>query len=232
MIQKQEKIVPLEYASMGASLAPPSWTPLVAEETVDRAELLARIEHLQSEKGALSAHLEQQIASARAEAYEAARRDQSERLLQQSELARGALLRAIEAFDASREEYFTQVEKEVVRLALAVAARILHREAQMDPLLLSGAVRVALGQLSESTEVRLHVPLPEVEMWGEMLRLMPNLPLRPSILPDDRMQAGECRLETHLGSVDLGVRAQLTEIERGFFDLLQQRVTVSHAETA
>jgi len=36
------------------------------------------------------------------------------------------------------------VEHEVVKLALAVAARILRREAQMDPLLLTGAVRVAL----------------------------------------------------------------------------------------
>ncbi len=35
-----------------------------------------------------------------------------------------------------------------MKLALAVAARILRREAQMDPLLLTGAVRVALGQLA------------------------------------------------------------------------------------
>jgi flagellar assembly protein FliH len=232
MIQKQAKIVPLEYTPMGAPPASPSWTSLVPEDATEQAELLARIEHLQSEKWALSTRLEQQVAATRAEAYEAGRREQGERLLQQSELARGALLRAIEAFDAARDQYFARVEKEVVRLALAIAARVLHREAQMDPLLLSGAVRVALGQLSDSTEVRLHVPVAEVELWTEMLRLMPNLPMRPAILPDDRMQAGECRLETHLGGVDLGVRAQLAEIERGFFDLLEQRVIQPHAATA
>jgi flagellar assembly protein FliH len=32
------------------------------------------------------------------------------------------------------------------------------------------------------------------------------------------MRLGECALETQLGSVDLGIRAQLGEIERGFFD--------------
>ena len=47
-----------------------------------------------------------------------------------------------------RDRYLHAVEHEVVKLALAVAARILRREAQMDPLLLTGAVRVALGQLS------------------------------------------------------------------------------------
>ena len=35
--------------------------------------------------------------------------------------------------------------------------------------------------------------------------------------------AGECVLETRVGTVELGVKAQLEEIEKGFFDLLQQR---------
>ena len=64
----------------------------------------------------------------------------------------------IESFAQERDRYLHAVEHEVVKLALAVAARILRREAQMDPLLLTGAVRVALGQLSGSTEVRLRVP--------------------------------------------------------------------------
>jgi hypothetical protein len=32
------------------------------------------------------------------------------------------------------------------------------------------------------------------------------------------MRLGECLIETELGSVDLGIRSQLGEIERGFFD--------------
>jgi hypothetical protein len=32
------------------------------------------------------------------------------------------------------------------------------------------------------------------------------------------MLLGDCTIETEMGSVDLGVRAQLGEIERGFFD--------------
>ena len=44
-----------------------------------------------------------------------------------------------------------------------------------------------------------------------------------SVIGDSRLQAGECILETSVGRVDLGVKAQLEEIEKGFFDLLQQR---------
>jgi len=106
----------------------------------------------------------------------------------------------------------------VVELALAVAARILRREAQMDPLLLTGAVRVALGQLSGSTQVRLRVPESELDLWSEAMALAPNLALKPTVVPGDQMRLGDCVIETELGSVDLGIRAQLGEIERGFFD--------------
>lgn len=129
----------------------------------------------------------------------------------------------IAQFDRERESYLHAVEREVVELALAVAARILRREAQMDPLLLTGAVRVALGQLSQSTEVRLMVPSTELDLWTEAMGHLPNLAVKPTVVPVAEMRTGECQMETALGSVDLGVRTQLGEIERGFFDRAGRR---------
>jgi len=123
-----------------------------------------------------------------------------------------------EEFAAEREQYFHRVEEEAVRLALAIAARILRREAQMDPLLLTGAVRVALGQLAEATTVRLRVPAADEPLWREAFEHMPGLRNRPAVVGDERMTLGDCRLETELGAADLGLRAQFREIERGFFD--------------
>lgn len=122
------------------------------------------------------------------------------------------------SFVEERDRYLQKVEQEVVKLALAVAARILRREAQMDPLLLTGAVRVALGQLAASTRVRLHVPPAELDLWAEAIVHLPNLAVKPEVMPGDAMRLGDCTVETDLGTVDLGVRAQLSEIERGFFD--------------
>lgn len=133
-------------------------------------------------------------------------------------LRRAQAAALVENFAQAGDHYLHTVEHEVVKLALAVAARILRREAQMDPLLLSGAVRVALGQLSASTEVRLFVPGGEIDLWTEALALVPNLTLRLKVLPGEGMRLGDCLIETEMGSVDLGVRAQLSEIERGFFD--------------
>jgi flagellar assembly protein FliH len=124
----------------------------------------------------------------------------------------------IENFVQERDRYMQMVEHEVVHLSLAVAARIMRREAQMDPLLLTGAVRVALGQLAGSTQVRLRVPPAELDLWIESMALLPNLSVKPTVVPGDGMLLGDCVIETELGSVDLGIRSQLGEIERGFFD--------------
>lgn len=120
-------------------------------------------------------------------------------------------------FAAERDRYLLAVEHEVVRLALATAARILRREAQTDPLLLMGAVRAALGQVAGATEVRLHVPAADADLWKESIALLPNAPVRPAVVVQSDLRLGECRLEASLGHADLSLRAQLDEIERVLF---------------
>ena len=58
-------------------------------------------------------------------------------------------------------------------------------------------------------------------MWREVFLDGPESSLK--IVGDERLDAGECVLDTNIGRVELGVSAQLAEIERGFFDLMQQR---------
>ena|ERR1700761_2983361 len=151
------------------------------------------------------------------------------RLLWQAELEeriaeeRSRLQRVEEEFRQQRTRYFVGVEGEIVRLALAIAARVLHREAKLDPLLLTGVVRVALEKLAKDSTVVLRVPANELEKWREAFAANQEPALK--LVGDERMGAGECVLETNVGRVELGVGAQLEEIERGFFDLLQQRPT-------
>jgi flagellar assembly protein FliH len=122
-----------------------------------------------------------------------------------------------EEFARERDQYSSRIEHEVVKLALAVAARILRREVQMDPLLLTSAVRMALGQLSKSAEVRLRVPPTDFDFWSDAMAHIPNIAPRPEVLVGEGMTTGECVVETEIGTVDLGVDAQLAEIERSLF---------------
>ncbi|MGA9587948.1 MAG: FliH/SctL family protein [Terracidiphilus sp.] len=117
-----------------------------------------------------------------------------------------------------REQFLHEVEPELVQLALGIAARILRREAQMDPLFLMGAVRVALGQLVATMQVRLRVPAEESGLWNETLAQIPNLKVKAVVIPDDTMQLGDCLIETEMGSVDLGLRAQIRQMEHALLD--------------
>lgn len=170
------------------------------------------------ERAARDEALTRQMEAIRREAIEQGRQMAAAESSAWRQQCAAELSQATEAFRASRDTYLAQVEKEVVRLALAIAERILHRESQLDPLLLSGAVRKALGQLGDSTEVRLRVPAEQRELWTDVVRLMPALPLRPQVVADPALQACAAILESRLGTADLGVRAQLEEIERGFLE--------------
>jgi len=172
----------------------PDWEKRLAEES--RKAFEAGRERGREEAGAMGR-----------EVLAKARREQEQRMAA-----------VLESFAEAREDYLRKVEGEVVKLALTVAARILRREAQMDPLLLTGAVRVALGQLSHTSEVKLRVPASDLELWREAIALLPKLAVRPVVLAGDGLRLGDCIVESNLGTVDLGVRSQLGEIERGFFD--------------
>jgi flagellar assembly protein FliH len=186
-------------------------------------DLAARVRELETTLAEREKQHARQLEAARRDALEKDRETAGTELIAWRRQRSEELGTALESFRKQRDHYLARVEHEVVRLALSIAERILHREAQMDPLLLAGAVRVALGQLAESTEVQLRVPAEQREMWDEMLRLMPALPLRPTVVGDAGMHPEEAALEANLGSVDLGVHAQIVEIERGFFDLLDVR---------
>ncbi len=140
--------------------------------------------------------------------------------------ARIAIARAVEEFRAQRVSYFNRAEPEVVQLALSIARKILHREAQMDPLLLTGMVHVALEKLDQGTRVRLRAHPDEIHFWNKYFSELGALPLSPEIIGDESLQHGECVLETEIGSTQISLDTQLKEIEQGFFDLLEQRPQV------
>jgi flagellar assembly protein FliH len=122
-----------------------------------------------------------------------------------------------QSFRDARDGCVHRLEQEAARLALAIAARVLRREAQADPLLLTGAVRIALGQLADSTAVRLRVPAADLAFWQEAMAHLPNLAIRPEVAADLALKLGDCRLETELGSANLSLQSQLDALEREFF---------------
>ncbi len=129
---------------------------------------------------------------------------------------------AINSFQREQKKYFGLAEKEVVQLSLAIANRILHREAQVDPLLVTGLVRVAIEKLASGSTVTVRVSPEQSEFW-RAYRANTSNGLTVVVVEDAEMKPTDCVLETELGSADFGIEAQLKEVEQGFCDLLALR---------
>jgi flagellar assembly protein FliH len=145
---------------------------------------------------------------------------------QQLTALQASIASALEKFKSEREVYFSRIEPEVVQLALAIARKILHREAQMDPLLLTGLVHVALEKLDAGAHVRLRAHPGDVHFWNEYLSQSGSSRPAAELIGDPALKPGELALETDVGSTQISLESQLKEIEQGFFDLLEQRPRV------
>ena len=140
-------------------------------------------------------------------------------------LARGReqILHALEQFARERASYYRRVEGEVVQLALAITRKILHREAMLDPHALAGIVRVTLEKLDSGTRIDLHVHPQEATDWRHYFACQAEGAPVPEVHEDPSLPPGECRIETSLGSTEVGLESQLKEIETGLLDLLAER---------
>ena len=128
----------------------------------------------------------------------------------------------IAAFQQERSEYYARVEPELVTSFSSVASKILHREAQVDHMLLAALAKVAVESLQQRSHVVLRVAPESCPEWREFFAA--HLPAtKVEVLEDSQLGTNGCLLETELGAADVGIEAQLKEIERGFFDLLAKR---------
>lgn len=137
--------------------------------------------------------------------------------------ARDAIRQTLQAFAREREAFYRKVEAEVVNLALAIARKILHREAQLDPMLLAGMVRVALEKIEAGTDVLVRVCPEAAADWRDYFARTIDPQDVPEVVEDPTLEADACVIQTQLGKTELGVAAQLKEIEQGLLDLLAQR---------
>jgi flagellar assembly protein FliH len=138
---------------------------------------------------------------------------------------------ALEGFGRERVLYFRKAETEVVHLALAVSRKILQREASLDPDLLAALVRIALDRMGAGPAVRLRVPPADLAAW-ERRNGLAETRYECDLVADGSLGAGDCVVETDLGTASLGFEAQLKEVEQGMLDLLALRPELSPERAA
>jgi flagellar assembly protein FliH len=130
---------------------------------------------------------------------------------QRAEAMLRRLAQTLDELAGLRGTIIRQTERQMIQLALAIAKRILRREAAIDAELMLALARVALDRLETRmpATVRLH---PDDAALAA--RSGDALGSHIKVVADPSMTRGGCLVESEFGAIDAGVDAQLQEVSR------------------
>jgi flagellar assembly protein FliH len=216
-------VLPMSFASLqyrDIADGPMDTNALLAEQDRPADHNKKRRAEVEMSEAEFAARIRQERADATAQAEQKLRQDYEQKLA----AARMPIASTVKEFAEQREDYFARAEAEVVQLSLAIAAKILHREAQVDPMLVASLVRIAIDKMREESSITVRVSAGRGATWKAYLAGFPNL-ARVEVAEDAQLSSQDCVLETELGAANFGLDTQLKEVEQGFFDLMALRPT-------
>lgn len=129
------------------------------------------------------------------------------------------LARGIDEIAGLRARFRRESEGDLVRLALAIARRVLHHEVAIDPDALHRLVLGALEKLQSQEICRVRVHPAQATLVKNWLQQI-NPGCRAEIMADSSREPGGVIFETARGCLDASVESQLREIQRGLADRL------------
>lgn len=126
-----------------------------------------------------------------------------------------ALKDIAEAVRQAHEDFLRNLEPQVVKLASAIAARILQRESQVDRELVLTTVRSALGKMADRAHIRIRANPNDLQVLrnhrNHLLEEFDGI-AHLEIIPDDTIRSGGSVVESEKLHVDAQFDAQLDGI--------------------
>lgn len=130
------------------------------------------------------------------------------------------LTKTLSELSTLRSKMRRESEKDLLKLSIAIARRVLHREVTVDPESIEGLIKVALEKLNTRDTCRVRIHPSHAEFLkrsfdgtnSQKIELVADASLRP----------GDAIFDTAHGTLDASIESQLSEIERGFADRLQR----------
>ncbi len=131
----------------------------------------------------------------------------------------GRLGAAVQEAAAVRDRLRRESETDLVKLAVAIAQRILNRQLSVDPDAITGIIKAGFEKLKRQDIFRVRV---HPSHHAALCSLLPASGTQGiELLADPALQPGGVIFETSRGDLEASVDTQLREIERGLTDRLE-----------
>ncbi len=119
-----------------------------------------------------------------------------------------------------RRRFRRDAEEDCVKLAVAIARRVLRRELAIDPEALLGIVKASLTKLEGREVERLRVHPDDAALVKRFLdEAAGRAPIH--VYADPALERGACIFETSRGDLDASIETQLAEIQCGLADRIR-----------
>jgi flagellar assembly protein FliH len=119
---------------------------------------------------------------------------------------------AVAELAAVRGALMRRSERDLVRLAVSMAERVLRREVDVDRELLVVMARVAIDRLGEHTAATIH--LNPVDHDSVAARHAAELGKSVELVADPSVPRGGCLVRSAFGTIDTGIDSQVKELSR------------------
>lgn len=131
----------------------------------------------------------------------------------QGEASLRRLAETIDEMASMRADLLRRSERELVRLSVSIAERVIRREITLDTNLVAAMAKVAIDRLGDraSASIRLH---PNDHAAFMAAANGTPFPGPVEIVPDAGVTRGGCVVRSDFGQMDLDVSSQLVEISR------------------
>ncbi|HDI52178.1 MAG TPA: hypothetical protein ENF45_06070 [Bacteroidetes bacterium] len=131
------------------------------------------------------------------------------------------LKKLVQEWQEHREKFFKDHEITVVRLALDIPKRVIHREVHTGSDFIFYMVREALKRVTASSKIRIKLhpdDLKILEQGKEKLSKELRNFVQVEFLPQENLLRGGCIIESDMGIVDARLDVQLAAIEEALWE--------------
>jgi flagellar assembly protein FliH len=123
---------------------------------------------------------------------------------------------SVDEFRQMRESWLKKWEENGLRLAVAIAERVIRRELSETPDITAGLIREAIELASGSGQIELRLHPVDKELLGAQAERIADefrSLAKTEVVADPTIERGGCRVETQFGSIDQQITTQLNRIE-------------------
>jgi flagellar assembly protein FliH len=213
-VHKQREFVPVPHQAVSTGT-----TGMTSSKETDSAVFDRMRQQVQQEAESVLNDARSEAEALRRQGYEEGKKAAQAELQEQYKNSLKKVFDATKEAVEQRDKIIRSAEPEILKLATKIAMQLIHSEITLNRDVIMNVVSDAINKITDKEQVIIKVnqaDLERVKDHKEDIEDMLDGAKNLSIVPDKKVEAGGCIIETKVGLVDARVSTKVEAIEKAF----------------